>query len=170
MLDPVPAPAAGQPVLGQRQPDMGRLHVTIGTPVTYNSCPPASGPHYNSSGLGPIAPRFYGPDDATVPQGWVHNLEHGGFVILYSCAVGGCDQSSLDRLRQLVATFPPSPLCKVPGGIVSPVIARFDEMKRPFAAVLWDRVLLQDALDVPQILQFFADAGEQLNPESYCVR
>src|SRR5206468_2348698 len=91
LFDPTPAPtflapsvAPGSSVTpetaeppGYVEPDMGHLHVDPGTKVTYANCPPASGKHYNASGLGPIDGRLYGPNDATVPEGWVHNLEHG---------------------------------------------------------------------------------------------
>ena len=32
----------------------------------------------------------------------------------------------------------------------------------------WDRVLMQDKLDVPQILEFFKNVGETTNPEPQC--
>ena len=31
-------------------------------------------------------PRVYGPDDTVIPNGWVHNLEHGALVVLYKGA------------------------------------------------------------------------------------
>ena len=89
-------------------------------------------------------------------------------MILYSCAQNGCDTNSLDQLRQLVGNFPTSPRCGLPGGRISPVIARFDQMKAPFAALVWDRVLFQDKLDIPQMLEFFKNVGETTNPEQFC--
>ncbi len=163
-----PSPSAGSPVAGQPLANIGNGHVLVGTAVTYASCPPASGKHYSSNGLGPIAPRFYGPGDAVLPQGWIHNLEHGGVVILYNCARGGCDGRSMDSLRTLAAAFPTSPRCGLPAGVVSPVIARFDQMGTPFAVLVWDRVLLQGALDISQMLAFFTNVGETTNPEQYC--
>jgi hypothetical protein len=165
---PPASPAPSGVVPGQAQADMGHTHVLVGTAVTYASCPPASGMHYNSSGLGPIQPRFYGPDDAVVPQNWVHNLEHGGLVILYNCTRGACDPSTIAQLEALAANFPASPRCNIPGGYLSPVIARFDTMQAATAALVWDRVLLQNALDVREILAFFATVGETTNPERYC--
>jgi len=167
-LDPASPPPAGTPVTGQQEDDMTRGHVTVGTAVTYTYCPPASGRHYNASNQGPIAPRFYGPDDTTVPQGWIHNLEHGGLVVLYNCDRSGCDQSSLDQLRQFVTNFPASPRCNVPAGAVGPVVTRFDQMKAGFAAVIWGRVLFQDTLDTAQMLEFFKNVGETTNPEPQC--
>ena len=76
-----PAPGTTNPP-GYVQPDMGRRHADFGTQVTFQYCAPASGPHDNKSGSGPITPRLYGPDDAVIPQGWIHNLEHGALVVL----------------------------------------------------------------------------------------
>jgi hypothetical protein len=167
-LDPAsPAPSPSG-VNGQREDDQGRGHVVVGTQVTYTFCPPASGKHYSASGQGPIAPRYYGPDDTAIPQGWVHNLEHGGMVILYNCARNGCDTNSQTTLKQLIGKFPASPVCKIAGGLLSPVIARFDQMKANFAAVVWDRVLFQDTLDVSAMLEFFQNQGEKNNPERQC--
>ena len=82
---PTASPAAGATnAPGYVQPDMGRRHVAYGTNVTYQYCAPASGSHYNRAGSGPIQPRLYGPSDTVIPQGWVHNLEHGALVVLYT--------------------------------------------------------------------------------------
>src|SRR6185436_8149292 len=69
--------------LGFVEEDMGRTH-QLAPPFNYQYCPPASGNHYNNPGvLGPIQPRVYKPDDKVGPPNWVHNLEHGGMVVLY---------------------------------------------------------------------------------------
>ncbi len=169
-----PAPAATLPngspgPLGQVQPDMGRSHILPPESQRYASCPPASGNHYAPPG-GPLTARYYGPDDATIPQGWIHNLEHGGLVILYSCDKGACDDATQAALQDLFKNFPDSPVCNIPRGNVGPVIARFEEMKTPIAALLWGRVLFQDKLDTAQILEFFRTEAELKNPEPQCVR
>lgn len=146
---------------------MGRNHINPGEFHTYTYCPPASGFHINAAGLGPIPPRYYGPDDATEPQGWIHNLEHGALVVLYSCA-GGCpDDPTLQKLIAFAdpTTFPASPICKMPAGIVGPVVARFDDMKTRFAAMVWDRVLLVDTFDPQQVLAFYQQFGDKTQPE-----
>jgi hypothetical protein len=155
--------------LGQSQPDMGNQHVTPNqVPIRYTYCPPASGNHYNIANRGPIQPRFYGPDDGTEPMGWVHNLEHGALVVLYSCN-GGCpDDATLQRLKDFYSTFPPSPVCGIPRGRISPVITRFDEMSTKYAALVWDRLLMQDTLDTGAMLRFYLAEGEQNNPEPQC--
>ncbi len=173
-----PAPSAtplpnGSPgPLGQAQPDMGNFHINVGTSQHYAYCPPASGSHYNDlpGGNGPIPAKYYGPDEGTRPEGWIHNLEHGAIAILYNCKLGACDDSSLAALQAIPQNFPDSPVCKVKAGVLAPVIARFDDMPTKFAAVVWDRVLYMDTLDVNEIEAFYAQQGEQYNPEPQCAR
>jgi len=168
---PTTAPSA-TPHLGYFQDDLGRTHVEVGTRVKYAFCPPASGLHYNAPGVaGPITPRFYGSGETTIPQNWLHNMEHGGLVVLYRCASGdNCDQAQQDALRSFFSTFPNSPVCDIPKGAIGPVITRFDDMKFPYAALVWDEVLPLDAWDPAAVLAFFAQQGERTNPETQCPR
>jgi Protein of unknown function (DUF3105) len=170
-----PAPAASvvpgeSPQLGQAQPDMGRTHIAVGTAQRYISCPPASGNHYNAANVGPIPARFYAPEDGTIPEGWIHNLEHGALVVLYSCANGCPDAATMQKLKDFAGpTFPNSPVCNEPVGFIGPVVARFDDMSTKFAGLVWDRVLLQDSLNTDQLLAFFKAEGERFNPEAQCT-
>jgi hypothetical protein len=170
LVEPVaaaPVPS-GSPRLGQLQRDMGNSHIQPGDVQRYTYCPPASGGHYNLAGRGPITARYYAPDDATEPQGWIHNLEHGALVVLYTCS-GGCpDDATLQKLKTFATTFPPSPICALKAGRVGPVITRFDEMKTKYAALVWDRLLMLDSADTDQILAFFMSEGERTNPEKQC--
>ncbi len=165
--DPTASPAAdASPQPGYVQPDMGNSHVATGTVIRYTYCPPASGRHFNQPGVGgPIPARPYGPNDSVIPQGWVHNLEHGGLVVLYRGAEA--DQAAL---RSLYDAVPASPVCGFePGGqSPGPVIARFDQMAWPYAAMVWDRVLPLETLDQAAILDLYARYGERTNPEKFC--
>ncbi len=163
-IDAVQPAASGE--IGQIQPDMGNAHVQPGDKVTYPICPPASGKHINQSGFGPLQPKVYGPDDQSVPNGWVHNLEHGGLVLLYSCDKGACDtDADLQQLRDFAAGFPNSPVCGIPAGIVGPVVARFEDMPTRYAALLWNRVLYLDSLDVQEVYDFFTNYGERVSSD-----
>ena len=113
---------------------MGNSHVSRGEKVTYTYCAPASGSHYNIAGAGPIAARVYGPNDNVIPQGWIHNLEHGGLVILYQSTSEGATPEGQAKMKAFFEAFPPVASC-------GPVIARFDQMSSPFQAILWGRVL-----------------------------
>ncbi len=171
--DPTPSPALGAPANpGYVQPDMGRRHAARNEKVTYTYCPPASGAHYFVAGAGPIQPRLYGPSDRPVPEGWIHNMEHGAMAILYRGRDGdpGATDDGQHQLRALFDAFPPSPVCGIQAGTSQgPVIARFDDMATPYAAMVWGRVLPLDELDTPQILQFWQLWGERTNPEAQCA-
>lgn len=171
---PSPAPTvapSATPQLGYFQDELGRTHVAVGTKVKYTFCPPASGFHYSQAGVaGPIPPKVYGPNDTTVPQNWIHNLEHGALVVLYRCAAGdNCDDAQQTALKDFYASFPNSPICNIPKGTLSPVITRFDDMAFPYAALVWDEVLPLDSWDPNAVLAFFAQQGERTNPEVQCV-
>ena len=171
--DVTPSPAPGAtPRLGYVEPDMGRSHVQVGMTVKYALCPPASGKHYAATGEGPIPPGVYGPDDGAVPEGWIHNMEHGGLVVLYRCKGGdtGCSDADQAAFREFNATFPNSPLCNFPAGSLSPVIARFDDMAFPYAALLWGQVLPMQEFDPQLVRDYFAQQGELTNPEQQCAR
>jgi hypothetical protein len=165
-----PLPNGSPGPLGQSQPDMGNLHIPVGTSQHYAYCPPASGSHYFATDEGPIPARYYGPDEGTRPEGWIHNLEHGAVVILYNCKMGACDDTTLAALQAIPQGFPDSPICGIKAGVLAPVIARFDDMPAPFAALVWDRLLYLNTLDVNEIKQFYATEGELYNPESQCAR
>jgi hypothetical protein len=163
-----PGPAATPPPPGFVQPDMGRNHVTVGTKVTYTWCPPASGRHYSAQGEGPIPAGVYGPGDPKVPQNWVHNLEHGNTVLLYKCPGEACSDQGQAALDALFSRWPNTPICNTPKGTFNPVIARFDDMPWPYAALVWDLVLPLQTLDEQQLFAFQAGQAERNNPEKQC--
>jgi hypothetical protein len=164
-----PAPTATAP--GYVEPDMGHVHENNqGAKITYTWCPPASGRHYPAPG-GPIRAGFYGPSDSTVPGGWVHNLEHGAIVLLYKCPGPGCEDAGQTELQALLGRWPDSPICKLPpGGNVTPVITRFDDMPYNYAALVWDYVLPMASIDENQLFSFYAAYGERFNPEPQCAQ
>jgi hypothetical protein len=162
---PTPPIAAGSSArLGFFEEDMGATHITV-TPVNYLLCPPASGNHFgNNQGVtGPIPPRLYKPDDKVGPPNWVHNLEHGALVVLYRNDSPGATAAGQQAFRDYSSTFPTSPICQVPPGRLSPVIARFDDMPHPFAAMVWDRVLYMDTWDPALATQLYLTESERLD-------
>jgi hypothetical protein len=164
-LAPAPSPAAP----GYVEPDMGHAHENNqSAKITYTWCPPASGRHYPAPG-GPLRAGFYGPNDKTVPGGWVHNLEHGAIVLLYKCPGPGCEDAGQTELQALLERWPDSPICKLPpGGNVTPVVTRFDDMPYNYAALVWDMVLPMASIDENQLFSFYAAWGERFNPEPQC--
>ena len=167
-----PAPAVTAPPPGYVQTDMGHIHVDPGTTIRYAYCPPASGKHYNATGVGPVREGVYGPNDPAVPPGWVHNLEHGAIVLLYKCFEGAeaCTDEGQAELDALYARWPNSPVCDFPPGTSgTPVIARFDDMPWPYAALVWDVVLPMESLDEDLVFEFYERQAERFNPEKLCA-
>jgi hypothetical protein len=169
--DPTPSPSAGAtPALGYVQPLMGANHVAVGDKVTYTYCAPASGFHYNKPGTaGPIPARVYSPNDTVLPEGWIHNLEHGAMVILYTGASPGATAEGQAQMKAFYDAFPPGPVCGTPKGTIGPVIARFDQMATPYSAIVWGRVLPLQTFDQAQILAYWSQWGEKTNPEKQCA-
>lgn len=176
---PTASPAAGATSrLGYAQDVMISTHEVV-RPQNYTFCPPASGKHLNATGQGPIVPRLFRPDDSVGPINWVHNLEHAGLVVLYRGDSPGATADGQQAFRTFFDTFPLSPICEVPAGRLSPVIARFDQMTWPYAALVWGRVLPLETWDPALVLQFYATESERLDadgafvigfpPEPQCV-
>jgi hypothetical protein len=161
---PTPSVSPGSSTrLGFVEDDMGRTH-QAGPPFTYLYCPPASGPHYNQPGtLGPITPRVYKPDDKVGPPNWVHNLEHGAVVVLYRTDGPGATSDGQAAFNTFFNSFPASPICQVPPHALSPVIAPFNDMPHPFAALVWGRVLYMDTWDPDLVTRFYNTEAERLD-------
>jgi len=155
--------------IGAVQPDMGDAHVGATEVVRYASCPPASGDMVNE----PAGHGWYGPDDRLQPQQFVHTLEHGGLVVLYSCAesFGGCPGSEeLQRLEAFIRDFDqPSPICKVAPGQTGPVGGRFDQMASRIAVLTWGRVLYMDTFDPELATRMYLVESERAGEDGTLV-
>ena len=133
---------SARPTIGVAQADEGRTHVTEGSPIEYKNQPPSSGPHYPRT-----AP--YGFHDQPIAPGyWVHNLEHGGIVILYNCPTD-CPELK-DQLRQVYDTFPKGKYDRV-----KIVILPDTSISTPLVALAWDYKLELQAFDREQLLAFY---------------
>ena len=179
VFDPSPTPTVSpgsSTRLGFFEEDMGNSH-DVTSPQKYLFCPPASGNHYNLAGtLGPIPARLYKPDDKMGPSNWIHNLEHGGLVVLYRNDSPGATSEGQQAFRDYLSGFPPSPICNIPPRQLSPVIARFDNMPHPFAVLVWDRVLYLDTWDPALATKLYLTEAERVDttgalvapPEKLC--
>jgi Protein of unknown function (DUF3105) len=115
-------PAQGHPVPieGNRQ------HVPQGTDIAYKNRPPSSGDHYDQ-------PSGYGVFDRAVPTGnWVHNLEHGGIVVLYKPEQ--CDQACVNVLKEAYNSVPSSQYFP---GVHKMIVMPYEDMDTPIAVVAW---------------------------------
>ncbi len=133
------------------------LHIAQGRGLSQDNRPPSSGPHYASSAT-------YGVSTQPVPPGnWLHNLEHGGIVILYRCADADECQQSASRVRTEVANV----ARRGAFGEVKIVGTPYQDMDTPFTAVAWRRTLPLETFDAEQLLAFYdryVDRGPEAAP------
>ncbi len=138
----VPRPAAAQ---GRQVPIEGnRQHVGQGTVVQYRNRPPSSGDHYDQ-------PAGYGFFQREIPTGnWVHDLEHGGIVVLYRPDL--CDQACQTQLQDTYNSAPSSALFP---GTRKMLVGPYQDMDHAVAVVAWGWIDDMDAFDKDRILAFY---------------
>ena len=128
--------------LGRQVPSEGAGHVEQGTVIEYQNYPPSSGPHYP-------APYHWGLYTEEVPEGnFVHNLEHGGMVVLYRCE-DSCPE--IERsLADLYQILPPSRF-----GNVKMLTSPYSKLQNAITALAWGWVLEMDEFDQDRLLRFY---------------
>lgn len=171
-VNPSPDASPGCEIVIDSPPVLPGEHVAIGSDITtWNSNPPSSGQHY------PIWAAYQEFPDP-VPRGYyVHDLEHGGLVLLHNCANdgGSADAGSpecaaiLDGLRQVAAGLPDDPLCTSLGqGVRVRVVTTPDPLiTNRVAAAAWGWTYNATCIDVPSLLEF-AKAHYGQGTESTC--
>lgn len=140
-----PAPEIQVP--GTFYPDIGREHLTSGeTYDSYLSDPPTSGPHDPQ-------PVPWGIYDSPAPkEKLVHNLEHGGLLVLYNCPED-CP-GLVDQLEPFVGRYTDDG--------VKLVLAPYPDMDSRWGLVAWAYLDTFDELDPERIAQFLeADLGSR---------
>jgi hypothetical protein len=134
--------------------DEGRSHVAQGTPISYKQSPPSSGNHYPTPGpWGPAA-------IPTQPGTFVHNLEHGGVVLVYTCSGNEC-QDLYAQAQRLYAKLPKEPKFHEVKFVSTPYIG---QMPKKFALLAWDREQDMDTMDETTVADFynqFVDHGRE---------
>ena len=130
--------------------DQGRGHLEAGTQYgLYNSAPPTSGPH-------DPAPTSWGVHDTPVPkEKLVHNMEHGGVLILYNCPSGCAD------IVTVLADYTKAELAK--GKNIG--MAPYPGMDRRIALVAWTRLDPFDDMDMERVKRFVDAHERRFNPE-----
>lgn len=121
--------------------DAGDFHVSAGADTVYADNPPTSGPQY-----GQWAPwRAF---EQTVPRGvWVHNLAHGGVVLLYR---PDARLEVLAALRQTYEALPVDPRCGHAWALLTPD----PELELEWAVVAWGHVLAAHDVDGDAVTRF----------------
>ncbi len=135
-------------------PDEGWTHVNTEEELVYEHNPPASGPHF------PVWASWGVHDDVVNRGNWVHNLEHGGIVLLI-----GPDATDAERQQVLDGfdAISDDPECGHPRTVVT------DDPKLDVhtAAVAADIVLEASPL-TPDAIAGFADACRNRAREDIC--
>ena len=143
-----------QPVVGESAfSSQGNIHIDFGSPspITYNSTPPTSGPHYgNLVGWGVY-------DEPQRYEHLIHNLEDGGVVLYYQCPEG-CPEV-VKELTDLVQPYlaqgkhvvlaPNNPAWSINGS--QPL---HQDMEARIALTAWQRILKLDEVDSSAVRTF----------------
>ena len=143
-----------QPVAGESTfASQGNIHIEFGSPspITYNSTPPTSGPHYgNLVGWGVY-------DEPQRYEHLIHNLEDGGVVLYYQCPEG-CPEV-VKELTDLVQPYlaqgkhvvlvPNNPAWSINGS--QPL---HQDMEARIALTAWQRILKLDEVDSGAVRTF----------------
>jgi uncharacterized protein DUF3105 len=134
-------------------PSEGATHVAEPTAIAYVANPPASGPHW------PMWQEPWGAYPMELPrERWVHNLEHGGIVLLYNCPEGCPDVvTALEGLRNQT----PPDVFMTQRLLITPDSA----MPHRVAAVAWLWRWQGESVDAAT-LRCFIDARYDRAPES----
>ena len=161
------SPDGGYPdCVGQAWPLEGATHVPEPTRVTYHHNPPASGSHWPCWAPWAIATRVL------PKERFVHNLEHGGIVLLYHCdepdggfapdafADGGSPCPEEARTAAALVNGAPND----PQGARRYVVSARPDLPTRYAAVSWGFTLERDSLD-PATFGCFVNAHLAQGPE-----
>ena len=140
--------APDAPLPGQHSNDpttaAGQLyqHIPATQAITYDHYPPNHGNHYDT-------PRPWAAYDTQVPDGYfVHNLEHGGIVVLYHCPTGCA--ATVTQLKGLFNTLP-----KDHFGEVKLVVSPYDKTTHQITLLAWDYEQDLDSFDLKAIQAFY---------------
>ena len=155
-LPTVGAIASDDPARGVHETDQGNSHLPNGQPGSYaGPLPPSSGSHWSA----PAAPVKAGVYPDQVPfEATLHNLEHGGIVIVYN----GLSIGELAQLKQYVNdTIAKTRFAKV---LLMPYAGLKDAK---VTALAWDWRLNLATVDLASLTKFITvhyDAQEAPEP------
>jgi hypothetical protein len=141
--------------------DEGADHVPAPMPIVWAANPPTSGAHW------PDWARWDQTYTEAIPRGyWIHNLEHGGVVLLYNCT--DC-QAQIDRLTAVRMGLPIDLLCTAP--VQHRVIVTFDPLLPAgvsFAAVAWVHSYTAPCLNEKELRAFAVQHYNERQDGSAC--
>jgi len=139
-------------------PNEGAGHIPVGQRASYTHFPPSSGPHWSQAALAPVTWGFY--TQPVEPEQWVHNLEHGGVVVLYNCAED-CPET-VEGLQRFAAQVPNSRF-----GTQKIVVSPNAEIETKIVALAWTREMDLSDFDEARLVEFYkrwVDTGPEQVP------
>lgn len=145
-------------------PPRSASHLPLGTPIAYSTNPPSGGDHY------PVW-ATWGVHAKPLPAGyWVHNLEHGGVVMLYRCAERSSCPDLAAQVESIVAALPRDPSCD-PGIHARVVVLPDPDLPAgvQIAAASWGYAWTASCFDGVR-LRAFAEAAARHGPEDTCAQ
>jgi hypothetical protein len=133
-------------------------HIPDTQPITTDPAghyPPVFGDHYDTW----RPPGIY---DVPVPEGnFIHDLEHGGMVVLYNCPSGCPD--AINQLHGMLTSLPKSSQF----GEVKLVVSPNSKIQHQFALLAWDYEQDLDTFDAQAVRDFYVahlDRGPEKAP------
>jgi hypothetical protein len=147
-----PPPTSATP--GVAVPNQGWAHVPEGSAITYQSNPPASGPHY------PVWLRYEEYAQPMARGYWVHNLEHGAIVFLYRPDAPG---NVIPEITAAYRSLPVDPRCGHRRALLTP-----DPLLPWSAAVVAADFVLRAENTSTMVIHEFAVTRRGRGPEQVC--
>lgn len=127
----------------EAQNNTERTHVQ--GPIDYPDPPPTGGNHDQCW-------TTWGVHDQPIgAEHWVHNLEHGGVVLLYNCS-DGCS-ADVARMKAFVTAHPRT------------LLTAYAQLPKRFAVVAWNYRIVSDCLADDVLARFYAEHYDR-GPES----
>ncbi|MBX3130329.1 MAG: DUF3105 domain-containing protein [Polyangiaceae bacterium] len=157
--EPTPVDGSACNAVMQHHPILASPHVATCSVLDYATNPPSSGPHY------PAWPAFKSYD-APVPRGyWVHALEHGAVIVLYSCT--DCDDE-VAAARQWVDALPLDAVCAKNDSKRRVIISPDPLLPTRWAAAGWGATLRASCFE-PAVFADFYERMHGAGPENFCA-
>jgi Protein of unknown function (DUF3105) len=139
-------PGAVPAAVGEAQlPIEPGTHIPAGERGRWQHDPPSSGQHWPSPARWGLASAAY------PPELWVHNLEHGGVVVLFRDAAGSPAARSFVQRAPRETRFGEQKVLDAP----------YPALQHAFALVAWGWLLYLDAWDDVRALEFYAAHVDQ---------
>jgi hypothetical protein len=140
------------------------LHVPEPQRVSYLAEPPPSGPHWPCWAPWGVSHAATALD----AERFVHNLEHGGVVLLYGCApdAGLVDGGSCAAMAGPLAAYANDGGPRAPAGDARYLVTARPQLRTAYAVIAWGWRLELDALDAG-VLDCFARTHLGAAPEDF---